>query len=138
MFSDASFAENFYGLKRVLTNNKEFTDSSRNISLVFLVLLPYVKRKLEEKLNVYKIESAEGCLKKDFEGRLKKLLLFSHSIFEMSWTLLTLANYLKYMSNSSESQFPILQIINMKLVRDEQQDIPGFWTALFKGQLRYS
>ncbi|KAJ8956382.1 hypothetical protein NQ318_015120 [Aromia moschata] len=46
---DSSFSENFYGLKRTLVNNEGLTKHHRELSLIFLVVLPYFKRKMEEK-----------------------------------------------------------------------------------------
>ncbi|CAH0548690.1 unnamed protein product [Brassicogethes aeneus] len=134
-YYDSSFSENFYGLKRVTLSNSKLSEQNKNLSLAVLVILPYLKRKLEEKIAIYKLESAEGCLRKDFEGRLKRLILFSHSTFELTWGVLTLLNYLKYMSNGTDSQLLMLKLIDLKLVRSGEQDVGGFWSALFKGQL---
>lgn len=60
--SDATFSENFYGLKRVLDNGNTLTSHHRRISLLFCVLLPYFKRKLDEKVALYRLENADGCL----------------------------------------------------------------------------
>lgn len=60
---DGSFAENFYGLKRVLLNDKHLTDSHRKLSFLYIVVLPYLRRKLEEKVSEYKLEQAEGFVK---------------------------------------------------------------------------
>lgn len=41
------------------------------------------------------------------------------------------------MSNETSSQLPLLNIIGLKLVYAGNEDNPGFWSALFRGQLRY-
>ncbi|KAJ8917239.1 hypothetical protein NQ315_002256 [Exocentrus adspersus] len=138
-YYDASFSENFYGLKRVPGNDTKLSKHHRELSLIFLVALPYFKRKMEERITVIRIENAEGYLKQDFEGRLKKLLLHSHSALEVAWGLVVLQNYLKYMSGKEEFQTPILRLIDVKLTYSlEQQEVPGFWAALFKGNLSFS
>lgn len=63
LFSDASFSENFYGLKRILSNGKELTKHEKELSIIFLVAIPYFKRKIEDKLQLYRIENAEGYLR---------------------------------------------------------------------------
>ncbi|XP_072394885.1 peroxisome assembly protein 12 [Diabrotica undecimpunctata] len=136
---DASFAENFYGLKRVSSNGDAITKRHRELSLIFLVGIPYFKRKIDEKVAIIRIENAEGSIRKDFEGTVKKLLLFAHSTFELMYGLLTIHNYIRYMAQNTEYQTPIYQLIESKLVYNKDiEDYSGFWTSLFKGSLSLS
>lgn len=64
LFLDSSFSENFYGLKRLLLNGKALTLREKELSLIFLVVLPYFKRKIDDKVQMYRIEEAEGYLRK--------------------------------------------------------------------------
>lgn len=42
------------------------------------------------------------------------------------------------MSGQKESQTPLLSLLGLKLAYlEEMQNLDGFWTALFRGQLRY-
>ncbi|CAG9818722.1 unnamed protein product [Phaedon cochleariae] len=137
-YHDASFAENFYGLKRV-TNDGTLTKKNREISLIFLIIIPYLKRKLEEKIALIRIEEAECNLSNSLEGRLKKSLLYSYSTLELVWGLLSIQNYVRYMAKSTEYPTPIFKLINMQLAYNtELLDEPGFWTALSKGDLSWS
>jgi hypothetical protein len=61
--SDSTFSENFYGLQRVLDDGAPLSRHHRRISLLFAVLLPYFKRKLDEKASLYRLENADGCLR---------------------------------------------------------------------------
>ncbi|RZC34786.1 peroxisome assembly protein 12 [Asbolus verrucosus] len=133
---DATFSENFYGLKRILDNNNQLSNHHRRISLLFTVLLPYFKRKLDDKVALYRLEQADGCLRNNFEGHFKKLLILSHSAFEIAWGLLTVYNYIKYMSNRTEAQLPILHLIDLKFTYSEPVQEASFWSAVFKGQFR--
>ncbi|XP_057668896.1 peroxisome assembly protein 12 [Diorhabda carinulata] len=138
-YYDASFSENFYGLKRLTSSNETLNKKHRELSLIFLVGLPYFKRKLEEKITVIRIEQAEGALKSDLESIMKKFLLFTHSTFEFVWGVFLIHNYIKYMAQSTEYQTPIYQLIDTKLVYDRNvEDQSGFWTSLFKGSLSLS
>lgn len=68
LFTDASFSEYFYGLQRVSvgadTNNngQSITIHERNLSMIYLVLLPYLKIKIEQRLAVYRLELADNIL----------------------------------------------------------------------------
>nr|CAH7746480.1 unnamed protein product [Callosobruchus chinensis] len=133
---DASFSENFYGLKRVCADGKHLSNHHRELSLLFLVLVPYFKRKFDEKVTLYMLEEADGYLNHDFESKLKKVAVHSHSAIELTWSLLSIYNYLKYMTNQTEFQTPLYRVVNVKLVYDTQSpDITNFWSTLFKGEL---
>ncbi|KAL1502651.1 hypothetical protein ABEB36_007765 [Hypothenemus hampei] len=137
-YYDASFSENFYGLKRLLLNGKPLAKHERELSLIFLVAVPYFKRKVEEKLEIYRIEQAEGSLKQDFEGKTKKCIIYAHALFELMWTLVTLHNYLQYMADKTDIQQPLLHILKLKLTYSNEEPSIGFWSALFKGNLKFS
>ncbi|KAI4454578.1 peroxisome assembly protein 12 peroxin-12 [Holotrichia oblita] len=134
---DASFSEYFYGLQRISIKNIPLSKQQKHLSLVFLIVLPYIKQKLNRKLDVYKLENAEGLLLNDLKSISKKALLYSESIVEISWTVWLLLNYLRYMSDETESQNPILKLLKLKLIYgSESIDVISFWSSLFKGKLR--
>ncbi|KAF2904853.1 hypothetical protein ILUMI_01324 [Ignelater luminosus] len=137
---NASFSEYFYGLQRISCNSDtKLSDYHKKVSLVFLIVLPYLKRKLEEKIQIYRIENAEGSIQTNVKGVCKRAILVSHSFFEIFLNSWTLIQYLRYMSDQSEFQLPFLQILKLKLVySNELQDDSGFWSALFRGQLSFS
>lgn len=60
----ASFSEYFYGLKRVPVdeNIAEMTEKQKDLSLIFLVYVPYLMIKLKKKLATYRLELADGVL----------------------------------------------------------------------------
>lgn len=137
VYYDSSFSENFYGLKRISLNHDSLTKKHKELSLIFLVAIPYFKRKLDEKIAIIRIENAEGSIQKNFDGNFKKALLFSYSTLELMWGLFTIHNYIRYMANRTEYQNPIYQLIDCKLTYNVDIEDPsaGFWTSLFKGSL---
>ncbi|KAI4454596.1 peroxisome assembly protein 12 peroxin-12 [Holotrichia oblita] len=136
LYYDASFSEYFYGLQRISIKNIPLSKQQKHLSLVFLIVLPYIKQKLNRKLDVYKLENAEGLLLNDLKSISKKALLYSESIVEISWTVWLLLNYLRYMSDETESQNPILKLLKLKLIYgSESIDVISFWSSLFKGKL---
>ncbi|CAG9854788.1 unnamed protein product [Phyllotreta striolata] len=134
-FYDASFSENFYGLRRISPAGDSLTKKHKELSLIFLVIIPYFKRKLDEKIAIIRLENAEGSLRKDFEGKFKKAVLFSYSGLELIWGLCCIHNYIRYMANRTEFQTPLYQLIDCKLTYNiDIEDLSaGFWTSLFKG-----
>lgn len=65
-FPDASFSENFYGLKRILGNGDKLNTHHKNLSLIFIVILPYLKKMVDEKQYIIRLEQAEGLIQKVF------------------------------------------------------------------------
>lgn len=63
-FPAASFSEVFYGLKRIgITNFKvrhNLSKKQEKLSLVLMVLFPYLKNKLSELSQSYKLEEIDG------------------------------------------------------------------------------
>lgn len=46
-------------------------------------------------------------------------------------------NYLQYMSNKTDAQLPILQLIKIQLVYSNELEQRNFWSALFNGELSF-
>ncbi|XP_017771368.1 PREDICTED: peroxisome assembly protein 12 [Nicrophorus vespilloides] len=136
----ASFAEYFYGLKRIRLDDYEITKCEKIMSWSILVILPYLKSKLEEKLQDYRLGIAEQSIpNNNFKGKLIRTLILAHSGYEATWGSWVLINYLRYMSNIEESQLPALKLLQLKLIySDVENDFHSFWSSLLKGQMSFS
>lgn len=67
VFLGASFAENFYSLQRIpIDANKTLSNYDKSVSLIMLLVLPYLRRKLEDRIAVYRLQKAEGSLRSVF------------------------------------------------------------------------
>ncbi|CAH1993461.1 unnamed protein product [Acanthoscelides obtectus] len=60
---DSTFSENFYGFKRMCVDGKSLSNHHIELSLLFIVLVPYFKRKFDKKVTLYMIEEADGYFK---------------------------------------------------------------------------
>ncbi|KAK5638789.1 hypothetical protein RI129_013084 [Pyrocoelia pectoralis] len=135
----ASFAEYFYGLQRVSILNEKLTDAEQKLSLLFLVLLPYFKVKVDARIQLYKIENADNYLPSNTSTACKRAAIVLHSLFHCLYGFWTFVQYLRYLSNASCHQTPSLQLLRLKLAYAlTPQLIPAFWTALFRGELSLS
>ncbi|KAF5291596.1 hypothetical protein FQA39_LY14318 [Lamprigera yunnana] len=132
----ASFSEYFYGLERISSGGR-LTDTEKRLSLVFLVVLPYIKRKVDERVQLYRLESADGVLRKDFVGQCKRLLIVLYTSYQVLCHTISFVQYLSYMSNMSEYPSVSLRLLKLKLVYVTLQMQPGFWVPLLKGQLSF-
>lgn len=138
----ASFSEHFYGLKRVSAvklDEQTINLKEKKLCFILLVVLPYVKIKIEEKLTQYRLELADGILLNNWKRKLKSLLCHSHSFLHISYSFWSISQYIKYMSGSTDIQTPDLRILSLKLTYTElEQNHDGFWSTLFKGNLTAS
>lgn len=68
MILAASFSETFYSLKRItIVNSKikcELSNKQRKLSLMLTVLFPYIKIKLSQLVEKYKLEEVDDCVLK--------------------------------------------------------------------------
>lgn len=68
MILAASFSETFYSLKRItIVNSKikcELSNKQRKFSLMLTVLFPYIKIKLSQLVEKYKLEEVDDCVPK--------------------------------------------------------------------------
>lgn len=63
-FPAASFSETFYGLKRIAIRDSKgrykLTETQEKLSLILIVLFPYLKNKLLELSQRYKLQEIDG------------------------------------------------------------------------------
>ncbi|GLV38459.1 Peroxin 12 [Carabus blaptoides fortunei] len=137
----ASFSEYFYGLKRVpvAANIAEMTDKQKNLSLIFLIYVPYLMIKLKKKLATYRLELADGVLANNWEKRMKKILCSLHGLCNVSWGFWTISHYLKCMQEKHDAQLPLLKLLQLKYTYGNmEEENTSFWVELFNGNLSFS
>ncbi|XP_014210519.1 peroxisome assembly protein 12 [Copidosoma floridanum] len=130
----ASFSETFYGLKRVVLRNSDIPsklDKKRlNVSLIILVIFPYLQRKLEN----WDIHSRE-CQQKKWKAYIIKTYRFLNFTKEV----LTFYQYLLYLSNRSEYPTLSLRFLSISLTYASNSEEIGLIELLKKlGQGNFS
>lgn len=68
----------------------------------------------------------------------KKFLIHVHSASHLTWGLWTVINYLRYMSNKTGSQLPMLHLLKLRLLYSGELQDANFWSELFRGRLGLS
>ncbi|CAB3369991.1 Hypothetical predicted protein [Cloeon dipterum] len=112
----ASFAETFYGLKRVSLNkpNAAFlTTKQKNLSLVVIVLIDYVKNKLALLIEEWKNRS-------NLEPP-KALFLKYWANMQVLWRAVSLANLLSYMNGGTDYHSPLMRFAGVGLKNAEEE-----------------
>jgi peroxin-12 len=140
---NALFAEHFYGMKRF--NIK--TNMQRILSIVFSVVIPYFKSKLDALYEDLERSVDEQQLSMElknqtniiirFKLKLKKLMLRFYPYLHLIWSLTFWFYRFKFMINVSEFNSPLLRLINQRLVYDLDRD-RTIQPGLFMQLLNYS
>ncbi|XP_072934095.1 peroxisome assembly protein 12 [Epargyreus clarus] len=139
-----SFSECFYGLLRVpIVQSNEFSSGPRlpdlleKGSLAFLVLVPYVRDKLEKVVERWREDHEDGRLGKNISDRARKAALRVYSIMHFvieSWKLLTLARYLVGRSRSPTLGLHLLGLTLKDAPPPEPEE--NTWSDLAKSVVR--
>lgn len=83
MFSAASFSETFYGLKRVAVVDsklkRNLSYKQQILSLILIVIFPYLKNKLAQLSSRYQLEEVDGRASREASLKYIKYILKSLS-----------------------------------------------------------
>ncbi|XP_014664971.1 PREDICTED: peroxisome assembly protein 12-like [Priapulus caudatus] len=124
----ASFAENFYGMKRVPLEKNQLNKLSRRIhlkSLAFLVLIPYIKTKLDKLFERWREENADGRFQ-DSRGRyvsMVKVYLAAYPYAHMTYEGAMLCYRLAYVFGKSRFHSPLLKLADVELQSLTMEDM---------------
>ncbi|XP_014488016.1 PREDICTED: peroxisome assembly protein 12 [Dinoponera quadriceps] len=133
----ASFSETFYGLKRIaVVDSKLEGNLSRRqqmLSLISLVMLPYLKNKLAQLSLKYQFEEADNC---ETQGKLKKLfrkcVIKGHLIFFTLYKTLEVYRYILYISEESMYPSSLLRLLRITLTYSKPQSTDTIMDLLSK------
>jgi len=134
-----SLSEVFYGLCRTTWSTPEKLTKASKISIfVCLVILPYLRTKIEKKTKKWQqqLEDLPISVKhRIMKENINKIWNGSVAIYDC----LQIFQYISYMANSSKSHSLLLRAIQMNLTylpTDEQ--IEWSWSDLLKGNIKHS
>ena len=139
---NGTFSEHFYGLRRsnirsspgstphtssTEGNISKITDRQRYFSLITIVVIPYLKMKLDQYFIKLREETGDpGSYtprRQTFLQHLKRLFVTVYPFFHLTWESIFLCYQMTYMFSASVSHSPLLHWIGLKLQRLSRQDI---------------
>lgn len=117
-----SLSELFYGLTRISTETTSFPLIKKRWSLVYLVLVPYLCNKLEQRLEQWKSDYENGDVVSDGRRILLRFIPYAKAFFEG----VKLLQYLSYLAGKSSTHSLVLR--SLKLTLTYQHEEGEFWT----------
>ncbi|XP_054749359.2 peroxisome assembly protein 12-A-like [Lytechinus pictus] len=130
--TSASFAENFYSLKRVPLSSTSVTSTISQglpkkehlLSLALLVVIPYIKLKLDAKFHKWTDESLDASDRgRQSIKRYKKIFLAVYPYLHLSWESSILVYQLRYLFRQSHVHSPFLKLAGVKLQYLSREDM---------------
>lgn len=123
----ASFSETFYGLKRIAVDDSKvqqtLSKSQERLSLLLLVLYPYLKSKLHDLSQKYKLEQLDSRM--STTNRWMKLYRYcvidGYRLVFILYESLVLYTYIVYISGRSVYPIPLLRFLSITLTYAEPQ-----------------
>ncbi|XP_077152376.1 peroxisome assembly protein 12 [Ranitomeya variabilis] len=127
-WASASFSENFYGLKRVVMGESggHFTLQRKVYwrSLALLVLVPYLRVKLEKFINRLREDEDYSIQNQtSFSKRFYKAFLASYPFVKLSWEGCFLFYQLRYILWNKSHHSPLLRLAGVQLARLTLEDL---------------
>ncbi|CAL7942245.1 unnamed protein product [Xylocopa violacea] len=116
----ASFSEAFYGLKRIAVSDskdeRNLSNERKKLSLMLIVLFPYIKNKLSRLSQEYKLAEVDGYTPKSKWQKLyRTCIVKGNAIFFMVYEFMVLYNYILYVSGKSPYTSPLLRLLSISL-----------------------
>lgn len=131
--TSASFSEHFYGLKRIVAGSSQQLQRPASAGLprehlwkstVFLVLLPYLKVKLEKLASSLREEDEYSIHPPSSHWkRFYRAFLAAYPFVNMAWEGWFLTQQLRYILGKAEHHSPLLKLAGVRLGRLTAQDM---------------
>ncbi|KAL0818638.1 hypothetical protein ABMA28_009063 [Loxostege sticticalis] len=141
----ASFSESFYGLLRVpMSLSSEFTPQHKRLpylmekgSLALLVLVPYLRDKLERIIDRWREDNEDGRLGKGTPASLRRAAIKTYALVHFACECARLVQTARYLTGSSTAHSPSLAALGLTLreAPEQRQDDEYTWGDLAKSVL---
>ncbi|XP_078662554.1 peroxisome assembly protein 12-like isoform X1 [Branchiostoma floridae x Branchiostoma belcheri] len=126
----SSFAENFYGLKRIPIHGGKLGHQHQLKSLMFLTLLPYLKLKLDQRFETLQEQEADSggiisdaIQEQSLWKKLERIFRIVYPYVHMGWEGAMLYYQFAYIFDKSQYHSPLLHLAGVKLCNLSAEDI---------------
>jgi peroxin-12 len=126
-------SESFYGLTRFNLSSKTFTRKDHIISLIFLVGLPYLTRKLESRMMKIKEKLQDEIT---FDDKYELLSLYSYRTIKSSFEFAQILKYVLYLAGYSSTHSIQLMLSRIGLQHTSMHEEPFNFMDIFSGKAK--
>ncbi|CRK90816.1 CLUMA_CG004506, isoform A [Clunio marinus] len=130
-----SLSESFYGLTRYNLSSKHFSRRDHLMSLLILVIIPYLSRKLEIKMTKLKEKLQDEI---STEDKYKLLGLYSYRSMKASFEFAQIIKYIMYLSGFSSTHSIQLMVARIGLRHSSYQEESFKLSDIFSGNVKLS
>lgn len=116
-------------------NSQRFTPRDHLVSLMFLVIVPYLSRKLEARMTKLKEKLQDEVTTED---KYELLGLYSYRSIKASLEFLQIIKYVGYLAGYSKTHSIQLMMAGISLRHANIQDDPFSWSEIFNGNVKIS
>lgn len=131
----ASISETFYGLARFNLKTQNFGKRDFFVSFAFLVIVPYLFRKLENRMRIMK-EKLQDELTTD--DKYKVLGLYSYRMAKSTYEFTQIIKYVTYMSNRTQTHNIPLFLSGIGLRHANPLEVTFSFMDIIKGNVKLS
>jgi len=131
----SSISETFYGLSRFNLQTFRFGKRDFFVSFAFLVIVPYLFRKLESRMNRIKEKLQDEVT---IEDKYKVLGLYSYRVAKSTYEFTQIIKYITYLSNRSKTHNIPLFIAGIGLKHANPLQESFSFMDIFRGNVKIS
>lgn len=131
----ASLSESFYGLTRFNLKTGRFSRRDYFMSFLVLVVLPYLFRKLEQRMIKLKEKLQDEIT---IDDKYKVLGLYSYRTIKSTYEFAQIIRYISYLSSRSQSHNIPLLITGMSLMHATPVEDSFSFVDIFRGNVKIS
>lgn len=126
LYLDGSLAEVFYGLARKNTSSGQFDKKDYFLSFVTLVIIPYVGRKLDKKMEQMKEDVLDGKIPKS-DLKFRQQLIASYFNAKGIYEAAKLMQYVAFLTKFSSTGILMQRICNLQMEYSMPAQVDWTW-----------
>lgn len=128
-------SESFYGLTRYNLKSQRFTKRDHILSILLLVIVPYLSRKLETRMTQLKAKLQDEVTTED---KYEVLRLYSYRSIKASLEFTQIIKYVAYLAGYTSTHSIPLMVTGLSLKHANIQEDSFRWTDILGGDVKLS
>ncbi|CAO1395764.1 unnamed protein product [Diamesa serratosioi] len=131
----SSLSESFYGLKRYSLETNKFNRKEFMLSWLMLIVIPYLSRKLEARMNKLKDQLQDDYHQQE---KYQLLIVYTYRTLKGCYELSKVVKYISYLAGLSSTHSVQLKLFGMGLKHADIEEESFKWSDVFSGKINLS